>query len=112
VKPTAASTTTRGQVHDWASTEVAVQPVDAVKGEGSKSGGVGTVVVEETAQDHRYSIRRRSLSPSRPTVLHFLLPLLPLFFFRSHTNSAFITRHIARFLNCLSAFPRLRPIFD
>jgi hypothetical protein len=107
VKPTAASTTTRGQVHDWASTEVAVQPVDAVKG--SKSGGAGTAVVEETAQDHQYSLRRRSLSPSRPIVLLFLLPL---FFFRSHTNSAFITRHIARFLSCLSAFPRLRPIFD
>jgi hypothetical protein len=47
MKPTAASTTTEGQVHDRASSEVAVQPVAAA--EGSEAGGGGTVVVEETA---------------------------------------------------------------
>jgi hypothetical protein len=47
MEPTAASTTTEGQVHDRASTKVAVQTVAAAKG--SEAGG-GTVVVEETAQ--------------------------------------------------------------
>ena len=48
MEPTAASTTTEGQVRDRASTEVAVQTVAAVKG--SEAGGGGAVVVEETAQ--------------------------------------------------------------
>jgi hypothetical protein len=48
MKPTAASTTTRGQVHEGASTEVAVQTVSAAKG--SEAGGGGTAEVEETAQ--------------------------------------------------------------
>ena len=47
-EPTAASKTTRGQVHDSASTEVAVQTVAAVKG--SEAGGGGKAVVEEMAQ--------------------------------------------------------------
>jgi stringent starvation protein B len=48
MKPTAATTTTRGQVHDGASTEVAVQTVSSVKS--SEVGGGGTVEVEKTAQ--------------------------------------------------------------
>jgi hypothetical protein len=48
IEPTAASTSTEGQVHYRASTEVAVQTVAAAKG--SEAGGDGTAVVEETAQ--------------------------------------------------------------
>jgi hypothetical protein len=48
MEPKAASTTTRGQVHDRARTEVAVQTVAGAKG--SEAGGGGTAVVEETAQ--------------------------------------------------------------
>jgi hypothetical protein len=48
MEPTAASTTTEGQVHDRASTEVAVQTVAAVKV--SEAGGGGKAVVEATAQ--------------------------------------------------------------
>jgi hypothetical protein len=48
MEPTAASTTTEGQVHDLASTEFAVQTVAAAKG--SEAGGGSTAVVKETAQ--------------------------------------------------------------
>jgi hypothetical protein len=48
MEPTAASTTTRAQILDWASTEVALQTVATVKD--SEAGGGGTAVVEETAQ--------------------------------------------------------------
>ena len=48
LEPAAASTTTEGQVHDGASTEVAVQTVAAAKG--SEASGGGMAVVEEKAQ--------------------------------------------------------------